>query len=312
MSSTDRITPILEVEDNGKWIFITTPQYILRWYTERVRNHSRKSSHFWIRKQYGINKYVPSILRIIPVQRHVYYSFSLCTKDSYSNWVHTIPKFQMREIYTCLQLGCYLYPTWKTRALRPSRPFLLAPDFSKLFSWTDSNEGQLPDGPSTENSFFFAATGLTGTRLSLPFPRLETDQLQRGRLSLSCSWTYWTSPSSNIRDADSRAERSLTNSWWFNSFCTKTSFPCLFDCLSSQHDFLPIRLKISYHGSNSTHLFSTAIARQGSNSELCQTTSAAATAVFNMLIPVSEKKFLCVNRGWRKKSCTDATAPFTF
>ena len=46
------------------------------------------------------------------------------------------------------------------------------------------------------------------------------------------------------------------------------------------------------------------IALQGSNSELCRTASAAATAVFNMLILVSEKKFLCVNRGWRTKSWT--------
>ena len=42
---------------------------------------------------------------------------------------------------------------------------------------------------------------------------------------------------------------------------------------------------------------STPIALQGSISELCRTASAAGTAVFNMLIPVSVKKFLCVNRG---------------
>ena len=42
---------------------------------------------------------------------------------------------------------------------------------------------------------------------------------------------------------------------------------------------------------------SSPIALQGLNSALCRTASAAAAAVFNMLFPVSEKKFLCVNRG---------------
>ena len=41
---------------------------------------------------------------------------------------------------------------------------------------------------------------------------------------------------------------------------------------------------------------STLIAPQWSNSELCRTALAAATAVFSMLIPVSEKKFIGLNR----------------
>ena len=57
---------------------------------------------------------------------------------------------------------------------------------------------------------------------------------------------------------------------------------------------------------------STSIAPQGSNLAPFRTASAAVTAVFSMLIPVSEKKVLCVNEGRRTKSCTHATAPFTF
>ena len=57
---------------------------------------------------------------------------------------------------------------------------------------------------------------------------------------------------------------------------------------------------------------STSIAPQGSNLARFRTASATVTAVFSMLIPVSEKKLLCVCKGWRTKSCTHATAPFTF
>ena len=59
------------------------------------------------------------------------------------------------------------------------------------------------------------------------------------------------------------------------------------DNIFSQHDFKPAITGPAF----------TPIAPQGSNSELFRTVSAAVTAVFSMLIPVSEKKFLCVNRG---------------
>ena len=81
---------------------------------------------------------------------------------------------------------------------------------------------------------------------------------------------------------------------------TFTAF--LRDTFFSRHDF---RSAISGPAS-------TPIAPQGSNFELFRTASAAETAVFSMLIPVSEKKFLCVNRGWHSKSCIHATAPFSF
>ena len=51
---------------------------------------------------------------------------------------------------------------------------------------------------------------------------------------------------------------------------------------------------------------------QTSNFELFRTASAAVTSVFGILIPVSEEKFLCANCGWRTKSCTHTTSPFTF
>ena len=48
----------------------------------------------------------------------------------------------------------------------------------------------------------------------------------------------------DIRDADSRAGCSLTNSCWCNSFCTKPTFPCIFDPFPSWYNFLSARLQI--------------------------------------------------------------------
>ena len=46
LSSTDRIILTLAFTDTGNRIFIQTPYYILRLYTERFRNHSGTSSQF--------------------------------------------------------------------------------------------------------------------------------------------------------------------------------------------------------------------------------------------------------------------------
>ena len=144
-------------------------------------------------------------------------------------------------------------------------------------------------------------------RLFLLFRGLDADRLQQGRPSFSCSATYCTSLTSTtsemrlvVRGAvwptaneatvlalNQRPRVSLT------AFLRYTIFP--------RHDFKPAI----------TGPASTPIAPQGSNIELFLTASAAVTAVFSMLIPVSEKRFLCVNRGRRTKSCTHATAPFT-
>ena len=51
---------------------------------ERFRNHSgtilENPLKIWFRIQYGIHTDTPNILRIIPVQRHVSYSFYPCNK----------------------------------------------------------------------------------------------------------------------------------------------------------------------------------------------------------------------------------------
>ena len=107
-------------------------------------------------------------------------------KDGYSNCIQISTKFQMREVNTYIQRNCFWNPPRKTGALRQSRPLLLAPDFSLLFSRAVSNEGRLADRFSTENCFFFATTELTGTRLYLLFPGVDSDRLQQGRPSLSC------------------------------------------------------------------------------------------------------------------------------
>ena len=231
--------------------------------------------------------------------------FPLCTKDGYCISVQTRTKQQMREVYTIIQLNRYFYLSWNTGALRQSRPLLLAPDFTKLFSRGASNEGRQADGLWTENCFFcqnrthwhsplftFSGTWSTATReteFSMFFNILHTSHLN------------------NIRDVNSRAWRSFTNSWWCNSFCIKHCSRVPLTALLSSTTFSRHDVR-----SSSTGLASTPIAPQSSNSELCRTASAAATAVFNMLIPVSEKKLLCVNRGWRKKSCKLVSAPFFF
>ena len=99
----------------------------------------------------------------------------------------------------------------------------------------------------------------------------------------------------NMKNQDNRAGRSLTNCWWYNSVCTKPMLPCIFDCLPPQHNFPPIPFKLGDHGS-SFHTISFTTDKFG--------------AV--LLIPVSEEKFLRVNRGWRTKTWTHAIAPFIF
>ena len=54
----------------------------------------------------------------------------------------------------------------------------------------------------------------------------------------------------DIRDADSLAGCSLTNSWWCNSFCTKPTLPCIFHRLPSWHNFLSAWLQICNYGAS--------------------------------------------------------------
>ena len=196
----------------------------------------------------------------------------------------------MREVYTNIQLNCYWYPPWNTGALRRSRPLLLAPDFSKRFSRVDSNEGRLTDGLETENCFF-ETPGLIDACFFLLFPKL--DRLRQGRPSFSCSATYCTSPTSTtsemrtvVRGALLPTSNEATGSALnHRSRVSFTAF--LWDKIFSRQDF---RLAI-------TGPVSTLIAPQGSNLLLFRTASAAVTTVFSKLIPVSEKKLLCVNKG---------------
>ena len=225
---------------------------------------------------------------MIPVQRHVSHSFFLCTKDGYSIWIQTATKCQMREVYTYIQLNGYWYPPRKTGALRRSRPLLPAPNFSNLFSRAASNEGRLADGLSKENCFFFATSGLTGTHLFLLFPGLDADRLQQGRPSLSCfstCCTSFTSTTSEMRTvvrgaASPQADDATVSALNKRSRKPLTAF--LRDTFFSRYDFR----------SAITGPVSTPIASQGSNLELFRTASAAVIAVFSMLTPVAEKKFL--------------------
>ena len=202
----------------------------------------------------------------------------------------------MWEVYTNIQLDCYWYPRWNTGALRPSRPLLLAPDFSKLFWRADSSEGRLTDGLETENCFF-ETPRLADDCLFLPF--LGLDRLQQGSPCFSCSATYCTSPTSTtsemrtvVRGALSPTVDEATVSAL--NHCSRVSVTAfLWDKIFSRQDFQ----------SMVTGPASTSIAPQGSNLALFRTASAAVTAVFSMLIPVSEKKNFSV---WMKD---DAQSP---
>ena len=205
----------------------------------------------------------------------------------------------MREVYSNTQLNRYWYPPWKTGASRQMTTTYCCPDFSKLSWRSDSNDGRLADGLATENCF---------SPLLLVFPGLDADRLQQGRPSLSCSATYCTSSTSTIsemrtvvRVAVSPTADDVTVS--APNHRSRVSFIAfLRDTIFSRHDFK----------SAITAPASTPFVPQGSNLALFWTASAAVIAVFKMLIPVSKKKLFCVNRGWRTKSCTHATAPFTW
>ena len=60
---------------------------------------------------------------------------------------------------------------------------LFTPDVSTLSSRAASKEGRLADGLA-RGYCFFGTTGLTGSRLFLPFPGLSVDRLQQARPSL--------------------------------------------------------------------------------------------------------------------------------
>ena len=150
----------------------------------------------------------------------------------------------------------------------------------------------MKDGLETENCFF-TTPGLTGARLFLLFPGLDVDQLQQGRPSFSCSATYRTSPKSTtsemrtvVRGALSpTADEPTVSALNQRSRVSFTAFLCYM--IFSRQDFKPAIMRPTF----------TSIAPQGSNQALFRTASAAVTAVFSMLLPVSEIKALCVNKG---------------
>ena len=146
---------------------------------------------------------------------------------------------------------------------------------------------------SQQKTVFFATPGLTGARLFLLFPGLDADRLQEGRPSFSCSATYCTSPTSAtseirtlVRGALSPTADEATASA-LNQRSRVSFIAFLRDTIFLRHDFK----------SAITGPASTPIAPQESNLAQFWTASAAVTAVFSMLIPVSEKKLLCVNKG---------------
>ena len=54
----------------------------------------------------------------------------------------------------------------------------------------------------------------------------------------------------DIRDADSRSGRTLTDSWWGNGFGTEPSLPCILHRLPLWHNFIAARLQIGNYGAS--------------------------------------------------------------
>ena len=159
---------------------------------------------------------------------------------------------------------------------------------------------------SQQNTVFFPTPGLTGACLFLLFPGLDADRLQQGRPSFSSSATYCTSPTSTkseirtvVRGALSPTADEATVSA-LNQRSRVTFIALLRDTIFSRHDFK----------SANTRPASTPIAPQGSNPAHFRTASAAVTAVSSMLIPVSEKKLLCVNKRVTHKILHTRHCPF--
>ena len=50
----------------------------------------------------------------------------------------------------------------------------------------------------------------------------------------------------DIRDAESRSGRTLTESWWSNGFGTQPTLPCILHRLPLWHNFLAARLQIGH------------------------------------------------------------------
>ena len=213
----------------------------------------------------------------------------------------------MRELYTNIQLNYYWYPHGKL-GLYGDRDHFFSPPTSQNFSEEQTqNEGRLVDGLETENCFF-TTPGLTGGRLFLLFPGLDVDRLQQGRPSFSCSATYCTSPTSTtsemrtiVRGALSpTADEATVSALNQRSHVFFTAF--LFDMIFSRQDF-----KSAFTGPAST-----SIAPQGSNLALFRTASAAVTAVFSLLIPVSDKKTSLCEQGITHKVLHTRHCPLHF
>ena len=168
--------------------------------------------------------------------------------------------------------------------------FFFVPGVSKLFSRANSEEKRVADGLKREN-YFFGTSQLTGTRFFPASLGLDTDGLQQRWPSLWCPSKNWTSP---------------TSTTWEIRTVVRGPVSTIADAaaLSAPNQRSRTSLRVFLHRktffwqdcrSAKTAPVSSPKALQGSNSELCWKVFSAASAVFSMLIPVSERKFLCVN-----------------
>ena len=208
------------------------------------------------------------------MQRHVPYSFYLCTKDGYSNWIQTTTNFQMQEVFTYTIKLLLISPleNWAITAImiNSSRTRLLEILFKGRLKRRTASRRTF-----TMKLFFFATPGLTGNRFFLLFPGLVAYQLQPGTPSLSCSSTYCKSPTSSTSEmrtvvwgaVSPTADDATVSAPNQHSRVSLTDF--LRDTFFSRHDFRfattgPDSTPIAPQGSNLA-LFGTASAGSGSS-----------------------------------------------
>ena len=206
----------------------------------------RKSCQFWFRIQYGIQTNIPIILKIIPVQWHVFYTFSLCTKGCHCNWFHTNTKLQLREAYTYIQINCSLYPPGIPGHCDDRDNFFLQP-----ISQNASREQlQIKDDWQTD------------------FPRRIVFLPQQDSLAIASSYLekidcnegnrvyYVPQHTEQLPLQQHQRCGQLFGAWsrqhpMMQQFLhQKLSLPCILDCIPSQHDFLPTQLNIGYQGAS--------------------------------------------------------------
>ena len=271
-----------------KYNFNTMFYNIFAWSAENFRNQFGKLPISNSGYSSELIQDMPSILGIMPVRLHVSYSFSWFTKDDYCNWIQTKTNYECeksRNINTVKLLLITLLENWVIAPITAifSRSWLLKIFLKGSCEWRTTSR-------RTCNTKVFLCHNKThweSSPFTLTWIRHRSTATRETKL-IVFFYFNGTSPTSTTSEIQTVARCAASP----NVDGATLSAPKLRSCLSltvflrsknfSQQDF---RSSITGSASNPVVI-------QGSKSEMCRTAAPAATAVFSMLIPVSEKKLL--------------------